>query len=257
MNETHQVNFVILTQARTGSNMLVSLLNNHPEIQCIGEALNPNSSFGYEKWVQKSPFRKITNKYLRDYSVESYLDSILAVKSQQNIQASGFKIIYPGQFDRWSNFRYYWRTHNFKVISLIRHNLLRKYVSSKIANVEDTWSAQKHRGKVVSINIDISDLNRQIIRFETIYKLIDSLTIEFRGIKISYEELSTNKEACLQKISDHLGTKDFNLETLSTKTVKQNPAKLDELIENYDEVCGALNHTQYEWFLDEPLEESS
>lgn len=250
--EGNLVKFAILTQARTGSNMLVSLLNSHPKIQCFGEALNPNSSFGYENWAQKSLLRKISNKYLRDYHVEKYLDSLLSVKSPEDIRATGFKVIYPGQFDRWSNLRYYWRSQDFKIISLTRQNLLRKYVSSRIANVENTWSTQKHRGKVVSINIDINDLNRHMLRFETIYKLIDSLTIEFRGIKITYEELSKNRERCLKTISEYLGTEDFKMETLTAKTVKQNPARLAELIENFDEVCAALEDTQYKWFLDEP-----
>jgi len=33
------------------------------------------------------------------------------------------------------------------------------------------------------------------------------------------------------------------------------PVRLDELIENYDEVCSVLHNTRHEWFLDEPLED--
>jgi LPS sulfotransferase NodH len=246
------VKFVVLTQARTGSNMLVSMLDNHPEIRCIGEVFNPHSTFGYENWLRKSPLRQITNSYMRDYCVEKYLDSLFALKTKDNTRAVGFKVIYPGQFDRWSNFRYYWQTYDFKIISLVRHNLLRKYLSSKIANLEDVWSAQADRGKIVSVKVDVGDLKREIARMDTIYRLIDTLTIEFRGIQVSYEELSTSRESVMKAILQFLEIKEFDADTLKARTAKQNPYRLDELIENYDEVRSVLRNTQHEWFLEEP-----
>ena len=244
--------FVVLTQARTGSNMLVSMLDNHPEIRCRGEVFNPRSAFGYENWQRKTPLRQIANKYMRDYSVEKYLDSLFLLRPEDNIRAVGFKVIYPGQFDRWSNFRYYWRTYDFKIISLIRHNLLRKYLSSRIANLEDAWSAQEHRGRSVSVKIDVGDLKRVIARMDTIYRLIDTLTVEFQGIQVSYEALFSNRESVMGTLFKFLGIKEFETDGLEPRTVKQNPERLDELIENYDEVCSALHNTQYEWFLEEP-----
>ena len=250
--EEHLVKFVVLTQARTGSNMLVSLLDNHPEVRCYGEAFNPRSAFGYENWLRKSPLRKIANRYMRDYCVERYLDSLFSLRPKDNTRATGFKVIYPGQFDRWSDFRYYWRTYDFKIISLIRHNLLRKYLSSKIANLEDVWSAQEHRGKTVSVKVDVGDLKRVIARMDTVYRLIDTLTVEFQGIQVSYEELSSSRENVMRTLSQFLGIKEFEADTLKAGTVKQNPARLEELIENYDEVCSALHNTQHEWFLEDP-----
>ena len=246
------VKFIVLTQARTGSNMLVSMLDNHPEVRCFREAFNPHSVFGYENWLQKSSLRQIANRYIRDYSVEKYLESLLAVSPKDNTRAIGFKVIYPGQFDRWHNFRCYWRTHDFKIISLIRHNLLRKYLSSRIANLEDAWSAQQHRGSTLSVKLDVSDLKREMARMDTIYRLIDTLTVEFRGIQVSYEQLSADREGVMRTLFQFLGIKEFEADTLKAKTAKQNPASLEELIENYDEVRAALHNTKYEWFLEGP-----
>ena len=77
-------------------------------------------------------------------------------------------------------------------------------------------------------------------------------TLEFDGIQISYEELISDRETVMRTISQFLGIQPFEKGMLKAKTVKQNPAALDELIENYDEVCSALRDTQYEWFLKEP-----
>ena len=249
--EEHLVKFVVLTQARTGSNMLVSMLDSHPGVKCFGEVFNPDSSFGYENWLQKSSLRRVANKYIRDYNVEKYLDSLLAVRPEDNTQAVGFKVIYPGQFDRWSNLRYYWRTYDYKIISLTRKNLVRKYVSSNIAYFDGVWSAQEHRVKRTSITVDVSDLLRSIERMETIYRLIDTLTVEFRGIQINYEELSSNRDSVMREIFHFLEVQEFEVGALKAKTVKQNPQRLNQLIENYDEVCSALRNTRYEWCLEE------
>ena len=245
------VKFLVLTQARTGSNMLVSMLDSHPNIKCYGEVFNPSSSFGYVNWQRNSYLRRIANKYIRDYNVEKYIYSLLSVGPKDNTQAVGFKVIYPGQFDRWPNLRYYCRENNFKIISLIRQNLIRKYVSSRIANYEGAWSAREHRNKRVSIKVDLSDLSRFIDRMETIYHLIDTLSVEFRGIKISYEELSSNRDSVMTEVFQYLGIKEFEIEALKAKTAKQNPERLDQIIENYDEVCSFLRNTRYEWCLEE------
>jgi LPS sulfotransferase NodH len=242
---------MVLTQARTGSNMLVSMLDSHPNIKCFGEVFNPASSFGYINWQSNSYKRRIAHKYLRDYNIERYIDSLLSVGPEDNTQAVGFKVIYPGQFDRWPNLRCYCRENDFKVISLIRKNLIRKYISSKIANFEGVWSTQERREKSVSIEIDISDLSRFIDRIETIYHLIDSLTVEFRGIQISYEELSSNRESVMIEVLQFLGIEELEVQALKAKTAKQNPERLEQVIQNYDEVCSFINKTRYKWCLEE------
>ena len=245
------VNFAVLTQARTGSNMLVSMLDAHPEIRCFGEVFNPCSAFGYENWLRKSLLRQTANRYIRDYCVERYLNSLFLVSPNEQTRAIGFKVIYPGQFDRWSNLRCYWRSNDFKIISLIRHNLLRKYVSSKIANLENAWSAQVPRARTVSIKVDVHDLERAIARMELIYELIKTITVEFRGIQISYEELCSDRQAVMTTITPFLGVKEAEADWLNAKTVRQNPASLEQLIENYDEVRSALGSSRHDWFLEE------
>jgi LPS sulfotransferase NodH len=241
----------VLTQARTGSNLLVSLLDGHPEIRCLGEIFNPRSSFGYENWTKKTIVRKMTHKYIRNYSVERYLDSLFWVRAGEIIRAAGFKVMYPGQVDRWPDCRYYLRSNDIKVISLVRENLLRKYLSSRIANIEEVWSSRNHRGKTLQVKVDINDLEREIARTETIYRLIDIVTVEFRGIRVTYEELSADRKAVTEGIFKYLGVSLVDTSTFEARTAKQNPARLDELIENFDEVRTFLLSAGYERFFDE------
>ena len=245
------VKFMVLTQARTGSSMFTSMLDSHPNIKCFGEVFNPGSNFGYKHWQSKSYKRRIADKYLRDYNIEKYIDSLLSVEPEDNTQAVGFKVIYPGQFDRWPNLRCYCRENDFKVISCIRKNLVRKYISSKIANYEGVWTTQERREERVSLNVDVNDLSRYLDRVETIYQLIDTLTVEFRGIQVSYEELSSNRESIMIEVLQFLGIEELEIQELKAKTVKQNPERLDQIIENYDEVSSFLNKTRHKWCLEE------
>lgn len=246
-------NFVILTQARTGSTMLQTMLNSHPEIECFGEVFNPAVSNGYEKWKDRFFLRRLANKYIRDYAVEKYLTSLASPGSEKPLSAIGFKVIYPGQFDRWSGLRYFWRTRDFKVVSLIRKNILRKYLSSRIANIEGKWSAKEARSKNknISVVVDTRDMMRYIDRVSRIYESIGQLTQEFRGIKITYEDLSSNKEVVITQVLDYLGNIELHENALRATTVKQNPERMDQIIENYEEVCSVLRGTKYESCLED------
>ena len=244
--------FVVLSNARSGSNMLVTMLDGHPEVRCFGEVFNPQSSFGYENWIRKSLWRRLGNQYIRNYCTERYLDSLCAPGSQDKVQAVGFKVIYPGQFDRCSNFRYYWRTREFKAIGLTRENSLRRYVSSRIANEEGVWSAKEQRDRKVSVEVDVNDLLHAVARMETVNRLIETLTAEFWGIGVKYEALLLHRERVLKKIFQFLGVNESQAVRVQPTTVKQNPARLDEIIDNYEEVRSALLGTAYERFLEEP-----
>ena len=108
--------FVVLASARTGSNMLVSLLDQHPQVRCVGEAFNPQSSFGYQRWVARTGLRRLVSRFANDYCVTEYLASLLSTREKPGARAVGYKVIYPGQFDRWTGFRCHWRTHDVKII---------------------------------------------------------------------------------------------------------------------------------------------
>ena len=243
--------FVLLSYARCGSNMLQAMLKEHPQITCYGEIFNPAYGKGYLKWVNQSLLRRLSNKYLRDYCIESYLNSICAIPAQAGPYAIGYKIMYPGQFERYQNFRDYWKTNNFKIIRLTRHNLLRRYLSSKIANKEYRWSSSSFRGKLVNITVDVNDLKRSLNCLESIDCQIDTLAEEFQFLRISHEQIIANRKNTLRGVFKFLGVDTDEAENIEPTTVKQNPGKFNKLIKNYDEVRKALMGSQYEWLLDE------
>lgn len=127
--------FVILTFARHGSNMLVSMLNAHPDIVCHQELFNPRhvglSLKDQDKWraaVGNSTAR-------RDANGKAFLEQILAA-SLQDYRLAGFKLL-PTQNLRL--FLRILRRRDFRKIVLVRRNLLRSYVSLRKAELSSTW----------------------------------------------------------------------------------------------------------------------
>ncbi len=252
MSQSKEVQkFIMLSYARCGSNMLKAMLNEHPQITCFGEIFNPAYGKGYLKWVNKSFLRRLSHKYLRDYSIENFLNDICTIQTTGDPQAVGYKIMYPGQFERYPNFRDHWKINEFKIIRLTRHNLLRRYLSSKIANKESRWSSSNYRGRQISITLDLDDLKRSINCLESIDCQIDTLAQEFQYLNVSHEQIVLNRKSSLQNIFEFLGVDINQTEKIEPRTVKQNPGELNMLIENYDEVRDALAGGQYERFLEE------
>jgi len=241
--------FVIFSSARSGSGMLQTLLDGHSQIKCYGETFNPSSRYGYVKWMKNSFYRRTLNKYFRDYLVDNYLDSLFLGESSNDNEAIGFKVMYPGQFNRCSRFRYYWWINNFKIIRLTRRNLLRRFVSSQIAAKEGVWKAKKNRGNAISIKVDTNDLIQAFYRMETWDRTIDSIAQEFRNLMVDYESLISNRENIMRSVYSFLSVNENEAEYIKPKSARQNPSDISELIENYDEVYSALQNTQYEYFL--------
>jgi hypothetical protein len=233
--------------------MLKSLLDAHPQVECLGEIFNPVYGPGYKKWVEQSRVRQVLNKYSRNYCIESYLDSLFARRPhlEESPKALGFKVMYPGQFNRCSIFPYYWQEHEFKIIRLTRRNLLRRYLSGRIACLEDVWSAPEHRGKQMSIELDINDLIRSIHRMETINTSVDALANEFQNIMVDYEQVVADRTNVMMGIFQFLGVNPTDAEKIKAGTARQNPDKLNDLIQNYEEVYEALEDTPYKWCLAE------
>ncbi len=243
--------FVILTSARSGSNMLKSLLDSHPHVECLGEIFNPAYGPGYANWSKRSSVRRLLGRLAHDHNVERYLDFISTKASTKTVLAArGFKVMYPGQFHRCGIFPRYWQEHDFKVVRLTRRNLLRRYVSAKIASIENIWSAKENRGMDIKIKVDIEDLHYHLLRMETLNKSIDALAREFPHLFVDYEDLIEDQACSMRRIFQFLGTDEGIAAEIRASTARQNSGPLQAIVENYDAVCEALEGGPYARFIE-------
>jgi LPS sulfotransferase NodH len=224
--------FVIITRSRTGSNLLVSLLNSHPNVVAYGEMFNR----------------------LHGLSPQNIWSSVFTHLPQKTQQV-GFKIFYYHPLD--STNKWVWeRIYNdpsLRIIHLIRENMLRTHVSRQIASLTMEWKNHSKKTQNTSARKTIYlDPNECINVFEKTQmwakQCRDSLT-NHRTFELSYQELTGREQKSqLRTVQRFLGIEPISL---GSPLKKQNDADLKELISNYSEVKSALMGTQWEHFLDD------
>ena len=245
--------FVILCSERTGSNLLISYLNSHPRIRAYGELFNFEYIFPNPAMV---------------YNPQYYLEKCIFRPYPPHIQAVGYKMFYhqarytesrAGNFSLVSRkltrhqkegvssvWDYLSHRKDIHIIHLERHNLLRAYISKKIASKTDKWALYKHEARPYKISLSPEEFFKSIEKHTEIKN--DSLTAfaPHSLYTVSYRELTEDPHCTLSGIQSflHLPEKE-----LRTKTVKQNPFPLEEILLNYREIREALRSTQYEWML--------
>ena len=113
------VRFIVLTRSRTGSNLLLSFLNSHPNIFCESEI--------FAKLDGANPISRLLAVF---------------AKQPRHIRAKGFKIFYYHPLDAKADelWRVLEQRNEIRVIHLRRENILRTLLSRKIASIRGSWT---------------------------------------------------------------------------------------------------------------------
>lgn len=147
-------NFVILTIARTKSNLLVSLLKQHPSIFCHGELFNPNGIFHYffNEQIKDPKLSFILDKKLQEAKPIDYLKQVFDYQMFIQDQVVGFKYLFnkPNQI-----FSFLSGEYEIKKIILLR-NFLYAFTSHLIAELTNKWTRSSWENSIhtkVDLNI--------------------------------------------------------------------------------------------------------
>ena len=222
--------FIVLTRSRTGSNLLISLLESHPNIRADGEI-----------------FMELNG---RDYT-----DSLAKVFAKQPyyIRARGFKIFYYHPRDDascglWNDLV---NLDDLCVIHLKRRNILRTLISQKIAASQDVWlatSPSHHNGENKAVTFTVEQLKKGFRRTRKFEEDGDARFRKHPLMSVYYEDLIDDTEAVFREVSDFLG-----VQYLPPKTNlrRQNPESINDLLENYDQLKSAFYGTEWQPFFDE------
>lgn len=124
------VRFVILTEARSGSSLLVSMLRAHPNVVCHGEAFHKRN-------VAVLPPLDQTTPAVRDADPDAFAERLFASgDAQPDCRAVGFKLFYyhnPGLLYRLM------RGRQVRFILLRRDDRLAQYASRQISLRSRRW----------------------------------------------------------------------------------------------------------------------
>lgn len=227
--------FLIYGQGRTGSELLCSLLDANPDIQCDTEI------FFHHIFLPKLLIKgKCNSCPKKAYGFKVKIYQLLDIQKKD-----------PRQFlidfldDRG------------KIIYLKRQNLLRQGISLITARQRKQFhiKSKNQAVKKEKINIDCDLLLAQM-RDREAYDDTDAKVLEgLPYIPIVYEDdllKEENHQATVDKICEYLK---ITPTPVQTKFRKLTPENLSDLIANYDEVLQAVSSTKYAHFLEEETKE--
>lgn len=212
--------FVILSEPRSGSTMLHTYLNSHTQVKSYGEVLREN--------IEANAIDKET---------APYIDTLAFKPHTPTLKAIGLKLFYEYYKDpRYTeSFRYVVNRNDVKIIFLIRRDILKVYVSLKIAQKTNVWSSVKSatnepRPQITIDRNDYIKFREEHLRHR---RLFTTLLKDHPLLEVAYEDLVQNPQPILKSIQQFLGVKP---KVLFTLLKQQNPGSVESLITNYDEV---------------------
>jgi LPS sulfotransferase NodH len=260
--------FLVLGEGRTGSNLLVQLLNSHPHIVCFREVFNWTHSRvdyqvpGYDEKSAKDV------RFRRDDPI-GLLQARVFCEWPATVEAVGFKLHYGHALGYEGLEEHLAADEGLHVIHLRRENALRTYVSFLNAQRTGEWERHAHDGlrsrvrKLVrtagnvlarrDVSAPLVITPEEVREFAVSYALkgqrYDAVFAGHQCLGLTYESLADDRGSSLSSIARFLGVDAF--EVAETTLRRQNPERLRDLIANYDELRKSFAGSPGEaWFDD-------
>lgn len=223
--------FIILATPRSGSTVLIHMLNEHPSIHCEFEVLSR---------MPLAPFY-----YLRGRSLMEAPDRIYGCKLMVHQ-------VMRSRFPSPECLLAALHAKDWKIIVLRRRNIFMQAISSCIAQMTGRWtqtaSGPLPAGEPICIEYDY--LFKKIEQHERWISCQKQLTGNITRLTLIYEDDLLDQRA-------HQATLDgiFHYLNIPSVKVKASLAKilarpLREVISNYDQIYNKLKHTRYACYLE-------
>ena len=233
--------FVILSARRSGSNLLCTLIDSHPDALCHHELFNPAGVFtALDLRDVPTPLHDIA---ARERDSIGYLKRVWGYA--RGHACVGFKMT-PDQHPEI--LRAVLDDAGIAKIVLRRNNPLRALVSERIAEITGRWEAyageagaqDTNPGARPRIHVERDELDAHVRQVDAFY---DGLTDAMqrsgqRWLEVRYESLFDAGEQ--QRFCDFLG---LSPRPLQARSVRQNPEPLEHLLDNADALRRSLAST--------------
>lgn len=220
--------FVILTEGRTGSQLLVTLLDSHPSIHCAGEIL------GSEPVAPGEPER----------ALEMTFDRVRAARRGGGEPRFGFKLPW-GCLLTDRRLLVGLLECGTRCIVQYRRNKLEMYVSMRLAQINGDFSSSRPYA-AQSLEIDPEHLLETIAAFERHEREMLETTGRWPRTLVSYEAMVADPD--VPWVQDFLGVP---LRPLRAATTRARLRPLRSTIRNYEQIASLLRDGPYAAFLEE------
>ncbi|NMC99711.1 MAG: sulfotransferase [Bacteroidales bacterium] len=241
--------FVVLGTARTGSTMLWSFLNSHPDILCLRGVYGSTNKINFGKFYNELPEEYHSSELikLRNERPIEFLENYVWKEYSKPFKAVGFKYFYDHDrhlSNKEELISYFKSSKSIKFLHLKRENLLASLFSYKRALAQQQWTRANTNFKT---SITIQECKEYFQRILYNQKRFDEL-FAGRTLQISYDNLLNSIEQTLINILDFIGVKAI---PLTTETNKNTETKLSDCITNYTELKTHFKSTDYAKYFNE------
>lgn len=223
--------FIILSRSRTGSNLLLSLLNSHPNVIAEWEI-----------------FAQLNGQSHREILARAY------GRQPRRVRAKGFKFFYYHPLDDesgtlWTDLV---ADEAIRVLHLKRRNILRTLISRKIAGQQDVWASTADKAVATPPRKAVSFTVEELVKgFAETRAWEQKGDRDFRHhplLTVAYEDLTGAPAETLAQSQAFLGLPPV---ALTTDMKKQNPERLTDLVTNYAELKQAFAGSEWQAFFEE------
>jgi LPS sulfotransferase NodH len=240
----HNATFVILCLGRVGSELLVSLLDSHPDVCCYGELFAPPYE-AHEEWFDpRLPDGVQAFVHSEQDDPRLYVEQLA---SGCDAAAFGFKLPHSS-IEAHPNAVSLLDDAELRVIRLTRENLLAQHVSGILAFRTGVWKqggGEESYGAVTH-RVNTARCKRALANLEAREEEMDRLAEGHPMMWLTYEELVAGSR--IDEAQRFCGVQP---RSLSSPHRKLRTRPLSETIENWDELSAELRGTRFERFLAE------
>lgn len=232
------VRFVILGAPRTGTNLLCTLLDSHPDVLCHHEVFNPDGIY----WALGHRDGTVDRGSIveRDVDPLGFLDRMWS--NDLNHRFVGFKMT-SGQAQEV--LRSVVADAGVRKISVRRRNRLKTYLSMKVAEATQQWEVYDAQSLLPrpKVRLDAEELEANVRANAAFYDdIIGAMRRSGQQwLEVTYDELLDHTTH--QRLARFLG---FSYPpVLVAASVKQNPLDAHALLDDVAAASAALAHTPW------------
>lgn len=246
--------FAVVGTQRSGTTLIQTALDVHPEIFCDGELFQmrklfrkiPKRNFsgqGYRWWLGSRFDRWVGHALWRNVETRHYMDWYIN-NHEPHIQ--GFKLMW-NQTERFPDTLKFIEEHDFLLLHVRRRNVLRSLISRYAARARDvhhSTTAVDTPSVVIPVNKILKALNKISCDNLNWEKLGNS----FPYMRVDYEDYVENPAEQNIRMLHFLGAaEDVDIQS---PLVKVTPNDLRDVVANFDELAMKLRGTEHEAMLE-------
>ena len=266
--------FMVLGSARTGSNLLLSLLSAHPGIKTYSELFNldtlpqenllqvledPTTYLQRKVYEPPGPgisavgFKMFYDHLTKDYFQKPIDTSDASPKFQEKL----------AQFSRFIESNYSWEIlekrfretwkflqadRSLAVIHLKRRNMLHTLISLKTAFMTGQWWRLKNNPQAIpAVHLDPEECCKYFQMLDNFAAEADRAFADHPKINVIYEDLATHQQDAMHQIFTFLKVPE---QAVATRMKKQNLAPSRDTVANYGQLKDYFRHTRWDIFFE-------